>query len=142
MVCRVALVLLAMPALCACFSVGVGTLPGGSVRRAGLASGAAAWQLRRPHTARTPLLASADDDAARAAAKDEALRRLAGTDAPKSAPKKVEQKEPPLPEWAFFVLPIFGAASAFAFQVRNLLVCVCRCVSVHARRGERLVTHA
>lgn len=40
--------------------------------------------------------------------KEEALRRLASTDAPKNVPKKVNNDPNALPEWAFFALPIFG----------------------------------
>lgn len=114
---RAACWLMVMPALCACFSASM--LPGTQACN-GLSSRVAPSSLRRRRQAALVLRASlGEGDGANA--KEAALRRLASADAPKSAPKKVAQNESPLPEWTFFVLPIFGAACAFAFQVS---VCV------------------
>jgi hypothetical protein len=77
-------------------------------------------RLRR--NAAVTLRATGDDSSADKSsdAKEAALRRLAGTDAPKGPPAKKVEKEAPLPEWAFFALPIVGAVSAFAFQYFRL----------------------
>mmetsp|Transcript_20688 Transcript_20688/g.41974 ORF Transcript_20688/g.41974 Transcript_20688/m.41974 type:complete len:127 (+) Transcript_20688:21-401(+) len=48
-------------------------------------------------------------------AKDALLKKLASTDEPKGPPPK-EVKKTPLPEWFYFALPFFGAATAFAIQ--------------------------
>jgi hypothetical protein len=112
---RVACVMLTMPALCACFSPSM--LPGATACTGLAAARPAPSSLRRRRQAVVLRAGLGDGDGATEDAKEAALRRLAGADAPKSAPKKVAQKEAPLPEWAFFVLPIFGAACAFAFQV-------------------------
>jgi hypothetical protein len=133
---RVACVMLAMPALCACFSASM--LPGATACTGLAAALAAPSSLRRRRQALVLRAGLGDGDGGGEDGKEAALRRLAGADAPKSAPKKVAQKEAPLPEWAFFVLPIFGAACAFAFQV---FVCdaaslqylaIPKCVLVHA----------
>jgi len=112
---RVACVMLTMPALCACFSPSM--LPGATACTGLAAARAAPSSLRHRQQALVLRAGLGDGDGATEDAKEAALRRLAGADAPKIAPKKVAQKEAPLPEWAFFVLPIFGAACAFAFQV-------------------------
>ena len=109
-----------------CFSVCAGGLKGRDVlvssgqSQLGKVFSFREIERRRPHAALT-LRAGNEErnapDQEPVDAKEAALRRLAGADAPKGpAPKKVDKASSPLPEWTFFVLPIVGAACAFAVQ--------------------------
>lgn len=49
--------------------------------------------------------------------KDAVLRKLALSDAPKSSPKPPTNKEPELPTWVYFAVPISGALLALGLQI-------------------------
>ncbi len=59
-------------------------------------------------------VSNADEKARR----DELLKKLAGTDAPKSSPKpKASSNEPELPPWFYIAVPLAGALLALAIQL-------------------------
>jgi hypothetical protein len=77
-----------------------------------------------PRNSRLLVLKSADDDtgalskADEKARRDELLKKLAGTDAPKSSPKPTSSsKEPELPAWFYIAVPLSGALLALAIQL-------------------------
>ncbi len=59
-------------------------------------------------------VSNADEKARR----DELLKKLAGTDAPKSSPKPTAPRnEPELPPWFYIAVPLAGALLALAIQI-------------------------
>jgi hypothetical protein len=68
------------------------------------------------------ILKASDEDelnqADEKARRDKILKKLAGTDAPKSTPKPTSSnKEPELPPWFYIAVPLSGALLALAIQL-------------------------